>query len=277
MGIFTSFMCFLRWIMKGLNGKNIVITGASSGIGEKIAIKAARLGARPILLARSEEKLAAICKKINNQFPGQAIYFTLDVSNPEQVKEVFAKIYQEVDFIDILLNNAGFGIFDMVHEAKMEDVNRMFQVNVMGLIACTKEVLPSMLQNNGGHIINVASQAGKLATAKSSAYAASKHAVLGFTNSLRLEVANSNIKISAVNPGPIETNFFHTADKTGNYVKNVQKFMLSADTVAEKIIKLMLHPKRELNLPMWMNWGSVLYNLFPGIADKLVGGILNKK
>lgn len=263
--------------MKELIGKNIVITGASSGIGEKIALNVALLGARPILLARSEDKLAAICEKINIQFHVQAIYYSLDVSDTNQVKEVFAKIYREVDFIDILLNNAGFGVFDMVHEASMTDIDRMFQVNVMGVIACTKEVLPSMLERNRGHIINVASQAGKLATPKSSAYAATKHAVLGFTNSLRMEVSPSNINISAVNPGPIETAFFTTADKSGNYVKNVQKYMLSSEKVADKVTKLMIHPKRELNLPIWMNWGSVLYNLFPGIADKLVGGILNKK
>ena len=263
--------------MTNIHEKNIVITGASSGIGEKIALKVAQKGGRPILLARSEEKLAAICANINKQFPVHASYYTLDVSNTNQVKEVFAKIYQEVDFIDILLNNAGFGVFDMVHEANMADIDQMFQVNVIGVIACTKEVLPSMLEKNRGHIINVASQAGKLATAKSSAYAATKHAVLGFTNSLRMEVATSNIKISAVNPGPIETAFFNTADKSGNYVKNVQKYMLSSETVAEKVTGLILHPKRELNLPVWMNWGSVLYNLFPGIADKLVGSILNKK
>jgi uncharacterized protein len=264
-------------MMKVLKGKNIVITGASSGIGAKIALKVASLGARPILLARSEDKLASICEKINNQFPVKAIYFSLDVSNTNQVKEVFAKIYQEVDFIHVLLNNAGFGIFDMVHEATMTDIDHMFQVNVMGVIACTKEVLPSMLERNSGHIINVASQAGKLATPKSSAYAATKHAVLGFTNSLRMEVSPFHIKISAVNPGPIETAFFTTADKSGNYVKNVQKYMLSSEKVADKVTKLIIHPKRELNLPVWMNWGSVLYNLFPGIADKLVGGILNKK
>ena len=134
-----------------------------------------------------------------------------------------------------------------------------------------------MIERNTGHIINIASQAGKLATPKSSGYAATKHAVLGFTNSLRMELAKTNIFISAVNPGPIETNFFNTADKSGNYVKSVKKFMLKSDYVAEKIIQLMIHPKRELNLPRWMNLGSVLYNLFPSISEKLTGRLLDKK
>lgn len=83
----------------------------------------------------------------------------------------------------------------------------MFDVNVLGLIACTQQVLPSMLATKGGHIINIASQAGKIATPKSSTYSATKHAVLGYSNSLRMEVAPQGVYITTVNPGPIETNF----------------------------------------------------------------------
>ncbi len=247
------------------------------GLGKEIALKVAEMGARPILLARSNNKLNEICEVINTKTSAKSIYYQLDVSDYEQVKATFGKIHQEVGHIDILLNNAGFGIFDSFHEANFEDIEKMFEVNVLGVMACTKEVLPSMIERNTGHIINIASQAGKLATPKSSGYAATKHAVLGFTNSLRMELAKTNISVSAVNPGPIETNFFNTADKSGNYVKNVKKFMLTSDYVAEKIIQLMIRPKRELNLPRWMNMGSVLYNLFPNIADKLTGRLLNKK
>ena len=183
-----------------LQGKIVVITGASSGIGEKIALKVAEMGARPILLARSNNKLNEICEVINTKTSEKSIYYQLDVSDYEQVKATFRKIHQEVGHIDILLNNAGFGIFDSFHEANFEDIEKMFEVNVLGLMACTKEVLPSMIERNTGHIINIASQAGKLATPKSSGYAATKHAVLGFTNSLRMELAETNISVSAVNP-----------------------------------------------------------------------------
>lgn len=260
-----------------LINKNIVITGASSGIGEMVAIKVAELGARPILLARSVNKLQMISERINQQTNAQSLYYQLDVGNIEQVQVVFQQIYNEVGSIDILLNNAGFGVFDTFLEADFADLENMFQINVLGLMACTKEVLPNMLEKNSGHIINIASQAGKLATAKSSGYAATKHAVLGFTNSLRMELRGTNIHVSAVNPGPIATSFFDVADKSGNYVKSVKKYMLKPDYVADQIVKLMIHPKRELNLPRWMNTGSVLYNLFPNLADKLVGNLLNKK
>ncbi|WP_085992649.1 SDR family NAD(P)-dependent oxidoreductase [Oceanobacillus senegalensis] len=263
--------------MKKLKNKTIVITGASSGIGEKVARKVAEKGATPILLARSSDKLEKISKEIKEDFSVTCLYFQLDVSDTKQVKREFDKILHEVSSIDILINNAGFGIFDAFHEASLDEIDRMFKVNVLGLMACTKQVLPSMLEKNTGHIVNIASQAGKLATPKSSGYSASKHAVLGFTNSLRLELSKTDIYISAVNPGPIETKFFETADRSGSYVENVKKYMLQSDKVADKIVQLLINPKRELNIPKWMNFGNKLYNLFPGIADKLIAPFLDRK
>lgn len=262
---------------KTIKNKNIVITGGSSGIGENVAVKVAQIGARPILLARSKEKLMKICDDMNQKTSINCMYFQVDVSDFEQVEFVFKQIAEKIGRIDILLNNAGFGIFDAFHEADFEDIQKMFEVNVLGLMACTKAVLPSMMARNSGHIINIASQAGKLATPKSSGYSATKHAVLGFTNSLRLELAKTNIYVSSVNPGPIETNFFSIADKSGNYVKNVERFMLNPDFVANKIVQLMEKPKRELNLPRWMNVGSVLYNLAPNLAEKLTRKLFEMK
>ncbi|MEW4283967.1 SDR family NAD(P)-dependent oxidoreductase [Priestia koreensis] len=263
--------------MRELKNKVVVITGASSGIGEKVALKAAQLGAKPVLIARSVDKLVTLSDQIKEKFGTTCTYYQLDVGDFVKVTETFQRIIQEEKTIDILINNAGFGVFDTFYEANFSDIEKMFEVNVLGLMACTKAVLPFMMDHNSGHIINIASQAGKLATPKSSGYSASKHAVLGFTNSLRLELGKTNIAVSAVNPGPIETNFFNIADKSGTYVKNVQQFMLKSDYVADRIIGLMQKPKRELNLPRWMNMGSVLYNLFPRVADKLTGNILNRK
>ncbi|MGE7215765.1 SDR family NAD(P)-dependent oxidoreductase [Priestia koreensis] len=263
--------------MRELKNKVVVITGASSGIGEKVALKAAELGAKPVLIARSVDKLVALSDQIKEKFGTTCTYYQLDVGDFVKVTETFQRIIQEEKTIDILINNAGFGVFDTFYQANFSDIEKMFEVNVLGLMACTKAVLPFMMDHNSGHIINIASQAGKLATPKSSGYSASKHAVLGFTNSLRLELGKTNIAVSAVNPGPIETNFFNIADKSGTYVKNVQQFMLKSDYVADRIIGLMQKPKRELNLPKWMNMGSVLYNLFPRLADKLTGNILNRK
>ena len=120
----------------------------------------------------------------------------------------------------------------------MGEVKDMFQVNVFGLVACTKAVLPYMVNKNEGHIINIASLAGKIATPKSSAYAATKHAVLGFTNSLRMELANTDIYVTAINPGD-RYKLFEIADQSGTYVKNMGRYMLKPTYVAEQIVKSM--------------------------------------
>ncbi len=263
--------------MGRLNGKIVVITGASSGIGERIAYLAAEQGATPILLARSYKALEEIASIIKQRYNVLCAYYELDVSNTEAVATVFNQILLDYKKVDVLVNNAGFGIFENVIDTDLSKIESMFDVNVLGLVACTKMVLPQMIERNTGHIINIASQAGKISTPKSSVYSATKHAVLGFTNGLRLELANSNVFVTAVNPGPIKTRFFDIADETGNYVKNVEKFMLDPDFVASKVVNTMLVPKRELNLPGWMNMGSIFYQLFPTMFERIGKKAIFKK
>ncbi|WP_449536855.1 SDR family NAD(P)-dependent oxidoreductase [Ferdinandcohnia sp. Marseille-Q9671] len=260
-----------------LKGKTVVITGASSGIGEKIAYLVAEQGARPILLARSHDQLEKIAQTIQEKYNTECLFYKLDVRDTENVKEVFADILHKVKTVDVLVNNAGFGVFANVVDAKIDQMKAMFEVNVFGLISCTKMVLPKMLEQNTGHIINIASQAGKIATPKSSVYSATKHAVLGFTNSLRMELSDTNIHVTSVNPGPIRTRFFDIADESGSYAKNVNRFMLDPDVVASKIVHAMLTPKREINLPGWMNAGSMFYTLFPRLVEKVGGKAFFKK
>lgn len=260
-----------------LHGKVIVITGASSGIGEQIALQAASLGAAPVLMARSEEKLRQLKDQIISRFSVPCHYYVLDVSDEAMVKDTFARVLEEAGHIDVLINNAGFGIFDTFADASLHDVKEMFNVNVFGLVACTKAVLPAMIERNSGHIINIASLAGKIATPKSSAYSATKHAVLGFTNSLRMELGETNIRVTAVNPGPIQTNFFHIADKSGTYVKSVGRYMLKPEYVASRIIQVIGTNKREVNLPGWMSIGPIIFSLFPSLFEKIAGKALNKK
>jgi uncharacterized protein len=257
--------------------KVIVITGASGGIGAEMALLAAREGWTPVLLARSLDKLETLKNTIISETGVEAGIYSMDVTDTQAITETFQTIIHTYKTVDILINNAGFGVFDLLSEAKMTDIESMFQTNVIGLIACTKAVLPTMIARSNGHIVNIASQAGKISTPKSSGYSATKHAVLGFTNSLRLELKGTNIHVTAVNPGPIATNFFNIADPSGNYLKNVQKFMLQPDYVAQKIIAAIKHPKREVNLPGWMNLGSKLYQIAPGVVEKLGGSAFNKK
>ncbi|MBS4173382.1 SDR family oxidoreductase [Bacillus sp. FJAT-49736] len=260
-----------------LKGKTVVITGASGGLGEQIAFTAARNGANVVLLARNHDKLCDLKQRIDAAFSVKCMVERLDVSNTEEIPKVFQKIQRDFGPIDVLVNNAGYGIFDEAHEATLEDIQGMFNVNVIGLIACTKEVLPFMREKKSGHIINIASQAGKLATPKSSAYAATKHAVIGFSNSLRMELAPFHVFVTTVNPGPIATQFFDIADKSGTYIKNIERYMLDPEKLAEIIVQSMFTKRREINLPRWMNAGSILYTLFPMIVEKVGGKAFYKK
>ncbi|WP_026675011.1 SDR family NAD(P)-dependent oxidoreductase [Alkalihalobacterium bogoriense] len=254
-----------------LNNKIIVITGASSGLGKEIAIEVARNNGIPVLVARRIDKLMELQHFISTEFHVTAPVYELDVCSIDSVRSTFATIFVDMERVDVLINNAGMAVFDDFIDATYEDMTNMVEVNVMGVLACTKAVLPHMLEQNQGHIIMIASQAGKIATPKSSVYAATKHAVLGFTNSLRMELHDSGIEVSAVNPGPIQTPFFDQADRSGTYVKNVEKLMLSPTKVANRIVNLIDKPKRELNLPWWMNVGSVLYQVMPKVVEKIGG------
>ncbi|MGB8000330.1 MAG: SDR family oxidoreductase [Anaerobacillus sp.] len=260
-----------------LNNKVVLITGASSGIGRQLALDIAKQGSKLILVARSEERLMSVKKQIVSNGGYPPAVWTMDVGNGERVDQLLPKLLNEMPAIDVLINNAGFGKFDAFVEADMKDIEAMFDVNVIGLMRFTSHVLPIMIQAGKGHVVNIASQAGKLATPKSSGYSASKHAVLGFSNSLRMEVKTHGVCVTTVNPGPIKTNFFDIADSSGTYTKNVEKMMLSPEKVSKEIISAIEKGKREVNLPGWMNAGAKLYHTAPGLVEKAAGKFFDQK
>lgn len=260
-----------------LNNKVVFITGASTGLGEKIAYEAAKKGAIVVVSARRKELLLqvqATCEKYSGK---KAYAFPMDVSDPEQVKQVITEIYQTVGVVDVLVNNAGFGHFEEALSFDMDIAERMFRVNVLGLMYVTQLVAIEMAERQHGHIINIASQAGKMATPKSAVYSASKFAVLGYSNALRLELKPLNIFVTTVNPGPIETNFFSIADEGGTYLEKVGQYVLDAEIVASRIVALMGTARRELNMPALLEVAGKFYTLFPRIGDYLAGTIFNSK
>ncbi|TVY09032.1 SDR family NAD(P)-dependent oxidoreductase [Paenibacillus cremeus] len=254
-------------------GKIAVITGASSGIGAIMAKLLAARGAVPVLMARSETKLAEAAKPIE----GPHAVYVLDVTSADQVAHTMEQVIARYGRIDILINNAGYGVFDSFVSASLEEFEQMMDVNYMGTVRCTKAVLPHMLKQGSGHIVNVASMAGKIGSAKSSGYSATKHAVLGFTNCLRQELVGTGVELSAINPGPIDTPFFDIADPSGTYVKNVKWFMLKPEKVAGQVLNAIERRLPEVNLPLTAAAGVKLYQLFPRLFDRIAYKLLNKK
>ncbi|MEN2766059.1 SDR family NAD(P)-dependent oxidoreductase [Ornithinibacillus xuwenensis] len=260
-----------------LSGKNIIVTGASSGIGEMLVKQIAANGGIPIMLARSIDKLRQLQKQLKEAYQIDSHYYKVDLTNDHEVDEVIHRILDDHQHIHGLVNNAGSGVFNFVKETSVEEVQLMFQLNVLAVIRVTKLILPHLIEKGEGHIVNIASQAGKIATPKSAVYASTKHAIIGFTNALRQEVANHNIQVTTVNLGPVRTNFFSHADPEGNYRKNVEAYMLDPIQVATKITSHLFTNKREINMPWWMEFGSKLYQLFPSMMEKILKKQFNKK
>ncbi len=256
-----------------MKDKVVVITGASSGIGAEAARLFAEQGASVVLLARSEAKMARLASSL----PGKNGWFVCDVADAEEVSETAARILERFGKIDIWINNAGFGVFERFENAPLEHFYGMMQVNYFGTLHGIKAALPHMLEQKSGHIINVASMAGKIGSAKSSAYSAAKHAVIGLSDCLRQELSGSGVKVSTVNPGPVDTPFFDTADPQGHYKKNISWFMLTPQKAAKAIVKAARTGRAEINIPLAAAVGVKGYHLFPRLMDRLLAKVVNKK
>lgn len=263
--------------MKNFSNKTMIITGATSGIGRALAFKLTQLEANLILISRSEEKLNQLHEQLSKKKPNQIQVYAADLSNRTACQTLFKKIIRNHSQIDVLINNAGLGIFESAHLTQTNDIDRMFKLNVFAVIESLKVMIPFFQTQSFGHIINIGSMAGKMATPKAAVYSATKSALIAYTNALRLEIETSDLLITTVNLGPVKTNFFKQADPDGGYQKSVARYMLTADQVANAIIKNLFKRKREINLPWWMAIGAKLHHQFPTLIEKLLKQQFNKK
>ncbi|MGX7200298.1 SDR family NAD(P)-dependent oxidoreductase [Enterococcus nangangensis] len=260
-----------------LQDKVVLVTGGSSGIGEKICLAAAKKGATVIVCARRIQLVGQV-KNTCSELAGKPCYgYQLDIANPESVDSLLAKVAEEVGQVDILVNCAGFGLFENFIEMDYQTIEKMFAVNVLGLMYLTQAIGLTMAKEGHGQIINIASQAGKMATPKSAVYSATKFAVLGFSNGLRLELKPYNVQVMTVNPGPIATDFFQKADPSGNYLAQVDWLVLEPEKLANKIVANFGTHRREINAPWFMEGASRFYTLFPHLGDYLAGTLFNQK
>jgi len=262
-----------------LLNQTVIVTGASSGIGKDVAINAAKSGANLILVARNEEKLIQVkneCTRVGAE-SARHEYLIIDMSDPDQISKGVDQAYEINDDIDVLVNAAGFGDFSNYLETDFDTVEKMFRVNVLGLMLMTRLVASKMIDNGRGHIFNVGSMAGKITTPKSAAYAATKAAVIAFSDGLRLELKPFGVYVTTINPGPVATNFFDVADHSGSYLDSVKSFVLDPDKLAWDIVNAFNKNKREINRPRYMELAAVLYKLAPSIGDYFALTLGNRK
>jgi len=225
--------------MDFFDNKTVWITGASSGIGEALAQQLSRRGAHLILSARNTGELERV--RQSTATPERHRVFPLDVSQPEQLAAKTAELLQQTDKIDVLINNAGISQRALANETDLEVDRRIMEVNYFGTIALSKAVLPAMIERGSGQIVAVSSLAGIFGTPLRSAYAASKHALHGFFDSLRTEVHGDNILITLICPGFVRTNVsLNALTGTGapqGTMDNAQEAGMAADVFAQKMLR----------------------------------------
>lgn len=193
-----------------LKGKAAVVTGASSGLGKEISLKLAKEGVKVALLARSENKLKALKNRIAKQ-GGKALVVPADLTNEDEVKNAVKNIIKVFGRLDVIVNNAGLGIFREIPDMKIDEWDQQIKVMLRGPFLMCKYALPHMYKQKKGHVINITSLWAKRFCGKCAGYTAAKFGLRGFTQSLREEARKHNVKVTNIMPGTINTPFF---DKT---------------------------------------------------------------
>lgn len=225
--------------MQNLTGKTALITGAGRGIGRATAIAFAKEGINVGLLGRTAENLEKVAGELA-EYGVNVTLATADVANNDSVISAVEQIKSELGAIDILINNAGVGKFGKFLELSPEEFKNMIDINLMGTYYVTRAVLPGMIEQSSGDIINISSTAGEKGGAITSAYSASKFGLLGLTESLMQEVRKHNIRVTALTPSTVATDLAFAENLTDGNPENV---MQPEDLAELMVSQLKLHPR----------------------------------
>jgi short-subunit dehydrogenase len=259
------------------DGKVVLVTGASSGIGRQTAIDFARKHAKTVILvARSKPKLDELKKSMEIKFQSEIVVYPCDVSKKAEVAKMGREILERFGFVDILVNNAGFGIYGKVQSQSIEDIESITLTNYMGMVYCTKLFLDSMISRKSGHIVNVASVAASFGVAGLAAYCASKYAMLGFSESLSHELHGTGVGITVVSPIGVKTEFFSNVsfkDRVPNYTA----FMLEPEKVSKSILAAANSHRLEIIVPFYVRAGVWVKHTMPYLVNPIVGIVFRRQ
>lgn len=247
--------------------KTILITGASSGIGQALAEKLAFDGHEVILVARSVDKLESIVSGIRDR-GGRAQYIVADLADIhslDNLVEIFKQKYQK---IDILINNAGVGWYGHFSQMPWNIAQEMILLNIFALVKLTHAFLPEMLARNEGQIINISSIVGDLPVQGVALYASSKSFVNSFTKAIGREAKGTKVKVTLIKPGPVLTNFYnHSRDSNGYHIPG-EKFGISVEQAINPIIKSIGSTRKVVYVPG--------YFAFIPWVDRLLGPLIDQ-
>jgi short-subunit dehydrogenase len=263
--------------LKPLEQQVMVITGASSGIGLATAIAAADQGAKVVLAARSAQTLDAIVQDIV-AFGGTAVAVAADVSRREDVERIAEIAIERYGRIDTWVNDAAVSIYGRLDEVRDEDSRRLFETNFWGVVYGSLVALPH-LKRNGGALINIGSEASEAAIPLQGMYSASKHAVKGFTDSLRVEMQadDAPISITLIQPTAVDTPY---PEHAANYLSQEPKLptpMIEPEKVASAILDAAVDPAHHIKVGAMSKLNTVMSAIMPRIAERMAKGYMGKQ
>lgn len=256
--------------LKPLDQQVIVLTGASSGIGLCTAILAAERGAKLVLVARSEDTLESLVARITSN-GGEAIHVTTDVADREQMQQVAEAAIARFGRIDTWINDAGVSSYSRLDEISEADSRRIFDTNFWGIVNGSMVALP-YLKKQGGALINLGSEVSEEVVPLQGMYSASKHAVKGFTDALRIEISiidKAPVSITLIQPTAVNTPFPHHAK---NYMDKEPKLpspMIDPQQVAEAILKAATEGGRDVKVGAMAVLNTAVFKLIPGLGDRM--------
>lgn len=249
-----------------VNGKVVVVTGASMGIGEAIAKVFGEHGARLVLLSRDAGRAETARHRVGHT--DRTLALACDVRNREEIERALGLALHHFDRVDVWVNNAGVGMRDTVSDMEMSTCRDLFETNFFGVIACMQAVIPAMKEQGGGTIINISSVAGHIPLAFGAPYSASKFALNALGKAARVELKRQNVHVLTVCPGYVRTDFGDNmlAKNRGN-IRPGSVRGITAERVAQAVYDGYRKGKREVIVPWTMHPAVKLYQLFPGLVE----------
>ncbi|MBI1886660.1 MAG: SDR family NAD(P)-dependent oxidoreductase [Chloroflexi bacterium] len=249
-----------------LEGRTVIVTGASGGIGREIVEAFAREGCNVVLASRNKERLDVLAEELAD-LPGRRLVVLTDVTDPAQVQALARRTQREFRSIDILVNNAGIGVFAPIADGSIENMRRLFEVNLWGALNCIQAVVPQMRKQERGQIINISSVAGKIATPFIGAYSASKFALTAISDALRLELARDGIKVIAVYPGVTASDFRENAIREVELPEVPLVRAVPARVVGERVVQAARWEPPEVFVSVEDVMAVALKNVAPRLVD----------
>lgn len=265
--------------MKTLKNQVILLTGATGGIGSQIAKRLAKESITLLLVDRNKEKLHQLTQSLKPNSSATLVPLSYDLTDSTKVQQLAKEIMHRYKHVDQVVHAAGVGDFKPFVDFSTAEIDEMIQGNTLSVMYLFSAFLPYMTSRQKGRWTIIASSGGEVATPSSSVYSASKFAIIGLTNAIRMEIRPNQLELTVVNPGPVDTPFHHRNPQMKAYLEKVKWMALKPDTVAKKVVKNMKRTKmkKTMTLPWFLSLAARGYGLAPNLADWVITHFFNHK